>query len=369
MLFGAVSVVAQDSDDWPMHRRDSSLTGVTGERLGDDLELAWTFETEGAIISSPAIVGGVVYVGSGDQKVYAIDLATGVERWSFLTEDIIEAPPLVHDGRVYIGSSDLFFYAIDADTGELEWKRETGDKILGGANFVTADDGTTSIVVGSYDTHLYCFDAKSGEPRWSYRTDNYINGTPAILGDEIVFGGCDAMLHVVSAKTGEAADRIDLGRECHVAGSVALADGRAYLGHYGNEFVCVDLEEADVVWSYPSPRHAFFSSPAIAADRVVFGGRDKKLHCVKRSDGEPLWTFPTRRKIDGSPVVFGDRVVFGSGDGRLYVLNLEDGEEVWSYEIGQPVYSSPAVAGGTIVVGANDGVLYAFRAADDGGGR
>jgi outer membrane protein assembly factor BamB len=170
------------------------------------------------------------------------------------------------------------------------------------------------------------------------------------------------VLHVVSASKGEKLMSIDLGAECHVAGSVALMDDEAYLGHYGNEFVCVDLKTEKIRWAYPSPRHAFFSSPAIVADRVVFGGRDKKLHCARRSNGEALWTFPTKRKVDSSPVICGDRVVFGSGDGRLYMVRLEDGAEVWKYEIGQPLFSSPAVASGMIVIGSHDGRLYAFRA-------
>jgi len=44
------------------------------------LGLAWRAPTEGDVVSSPAIANGVVYVGSGDGGVYAVDLATGVRR-------------------------------------------------------------------------------------------------------------------------------------------------------------------------------------------------------------------------------------------------------------------------------------------------
>ena len=81
---------------------------------------------------------------------------------------------------------------------------ETDDRILGGANLVRTGSEGDRIVVGSYDTRLYCFDAKTGERVWDYRTENYVNGTPAVLEDRIVFGGCDAILHVVSAETGTA---------------------------------------------------------------------------------------------------------------------------------------------------------------------
>lgn len=346
---------------WPVFRGSRGLHGVAPGGLSQQLELLWSFEAGGAVTSSPVVADGRVYVGSDDGKLHCVDARTGEGLWAFETEDMIEAPPLVVDGRVYIGSSDFFFYALDAKTGELAWKFETDDKILGGANYARVD-GKLRIVVGSYDTRLYCFDAETGTELWRYTTENYVNGTPAVLDDRVVFGGCDAVLHVVSITTGEATGSIPLGPDCHIAGSVALADGRVYFGHYGNQFLCVDLAKQELVWSYDSDRHAFFSSPSLGTDRVVFGGRDRHLHCVDRKTGEELWSFPTRRKVDGSPVIAGERVVFGSGDGRVYILALADGKELWTYDVGKAVGTSPAVTDGTIYLGANDGLLYAFGA-------
>ncbi|MHC4921058.1 MAG: outer membrane protein assembly factor BamB family protein [Planctomycetota bacterium] len=345
--------------DWPLYRGNPALEGVAPGALGKDFELAWSFATGDAILSSPVVANGTVYIGSSDQSVYAVDIANGKKTWSFPTDDIVDAPPLVLDGRVYIGSADAFFYALDAKDGGLVWKFETGDKIVGAANYARLADGSLRILVGSHDNNLYCFDA-GGKKLWAYETGNFVNAAAAIYGDRAVFGGCDAVLHVVSIKTGKKLEQVELGPGCHVANAGAIVDKRAYIGHYGNEFLCVDLVTNEVVWAYPS-RKAFFSSPAIAKDRLVFGGRDRQLHCVARSDGGPIWTFPTRRKIDSSPVICGDKVVFGSGDGRLYIVNLSDGKEVFQYEIGRPVFSSPAVVGGMIFVGASDNRLYAFR--------
>lgn len=346
---------------WPIFRGDAGLSGVAATELPRELELHWTYEAGGPITSSPVLSGGLVYFGSDDQKLHAVDAATGVGKWSFETQDFIEAPPFVAFGKVFIGSNDTHLYALDAATGELRWKKATGDKILASANAVELAAGP-AIVIGSYDASLYCFDAKTGEQRWVYTTDNYINGTAAIHAGRAIFGGCDAILHVVDLVKGERASALELGGDCHIAGSIAFVDGRAYFGHYGNAFVCVDVAKNEVVWSYTSQDQAFFSSPAITQDRVVFGGRDRNLHCVKRDTGEAIWKFKTRRKVDSSPVVAGDKVIFGSGDGRLYLLALADGAELWSQDLGQPILSSPAVVAGKVYVGANDGLLYCFGA-------
>ncbi len=120
------------------------------------------------------------------------------------------------------------------------------------------------------------------------------------------------------------------------------------------------LKEGKKTWTFKDRNFPYFSSPAVTQDRVVFGGRDKLLHCVKREDGASLWSFPTRGKVDSSPVICGDKVVVGSDDGRVYVVSLDKGKELWSYEIGQPIGSSPAVADGKMVVGCDDGVIYCF---------
>ncbi len=346
--------------EWPLFRGEPSLRGVAPGTVPAQLELLWTYESGGAITSSPVVSEGKVYFGSDDMAVHAVDAQTGKGLWKFETDDIIEAPALVRDGMLFIGSSDFFFYSLDAGTGELRWKHETEDKILGGANWVTLSDGSPRLVVGSYDSKLYCFDPKTGEKHWEYATRNYINGTPAVSGEEVVFGGCDAILHVVSVRDGTSKRQVELGEACHVAGSVAWIDDEVYFGHYGNEFLCFDMKANQRKWSHVHPRHPFFSSPSIGQDRVVFGGRDKKLHCVDRKTGETLWEVPTKRKVDGSPVICGDKVVFGSADGRLFVVTLADGKQEWTYDLGKGIYASPAVAAGRVYVGGSDGLLYCF---------
>ena len=250
---------------------------------------------------------------------------------------------------------DGFFYAVNAADGSLAWQHETMDQILGSANWIGDD-----IIVGSYDSSLYCFAADSGELRWSYATGDRLNGTPAVAGGRIYVGGCDAVLHVVDARKGEKLATVPMGDACHIAASVAVVDGQVYLGHYGNEFVRVDLEKESIVWRYSNHPHPFFAEPAVGAGRVLFGSRDKHLHCVDQASGELLWKAAARRKIDTAPVICGDKVVFASGDGRLRVASLEDGTVLWSHDLGKPILGSPAVAHGRIVTGASDGILRAF---------
>ena len=353
---------ATDASSWPMFRGSPSLLGVSASRLPDKLELLWTFKTQGPVKSSPAIVNGRVFIGSNDSNVYAINLGNGQRVWAFPAGESIESSPLVLNGRVFVGAMDGQLHAIDAASGKGLWKYQTENKIIGGPSWVASTNKAAApwILVGSYDYKLHCVDSETGRPVWAYESGNYINSTPAVANGQTVFGGCDALVHVISLSDGKKLKEVEVGAP--IIGSGAFEKGRVYLGHYENEFVCVDVNTTNRVWTYKDRPFPYHSSPAVTSDLVLFGGHDRKLHCVAKSDGTEQWTFQTRGKVSGSPVVCGDKVVVGSEDGRLYVVSLKGGKELWSYEIGQALVSSPAVADGKIVIGSDDGNVYCFGA-------
>ena len=78
-------------DNWPMFRGSQNLSGIAEGSLPDSLSLKWKFKTEDSVISSPVVFDGIVYFGSLDAHVYAVDLQTGNKLWSFKTDDEIEA--------------------------------------------------------------------------------------------------------------------------------------------------------------------------------------------------------------------------------------------------------------------------------------
>jgi outer membrane protein assembly factor BamB len=345
--------------DWPMFRGQQRLLGIAKGNLPDKLDFIWKFKTQGQIKSSPVIVDGVVFIGSADKNIYAIEVNGGQKIWSYQTDDDVEATPCVIGGAVYIGSSGGFLYAIDANSGTLNWKYETDGQILGAANWTLSPDGRTIwILVGSYDNRLHCVNSTNGDVIWTYETDNYINGSPAVEKNIAVFGGCDALIHVVSLIDGTEIKTIDSGS--YIAASAAILDGQVYIGNYDNVLIKTDIETGKILWKYEKSEAPFFSSPAIGTDVVVVGSRDELVHCIGRNDGKQLWTFQTLGEVDSSPVICGDKVVFGSQDGNVYMIRLSNGDKVWSYETGQAITSSPAVAQGIVVVGCDDGYVYAF---------
>ena len=64
----------------------------------------------------PAVADGVVFIGSEDEQLYALDLATGATKWVYKCGPV-KASPAYHDGAVYVGDSNGLFHCVDAKTG------------------------------------------------------------------------------------------------------------------------------------------------------------------------------------------------------------------------------------------------------------
>src|ERR1700730_170586 len=72
-LLGLTSLFAHDnSKDWPLFRGTALQTGVAQSTLPDKLEQLWSFPTGDSIESAPAVGGGVVYLASTDEHLYAV---------------------------------------------------------------------------------------------------------------------------------------------------------------------------------------------------------------------------------------------------------------------------------------------------------
>ena len=128
----------------------------------------------GAVHSSPAIgADGTVYVGSEDNKIYALDGKTGSKQWEFETGDRVESSPAIGaDGTVYVGSYDNKIYALNPD-GTKQWEFETKGDVL--SSPAIGADGT--VYVGSYDNKIYALNP-DGTKQWEFETGDNVNLLP-----------------------------------------------------------------------------------------------------------------------------------------------------------------------------------------------
>jgi outer membrane protein assembly factor BamB len=113
------------------------------------------------------VADGVVYVGSNDWNVYALDALTGSKLWSYPTGYRVVSSPAVANGVVYVGSEDWYVYALNARTGVLLWRYSTKNPV-GGSPVVA----NAMVYIGSGDFYLYAFGQGSSRPAKPEATSN-----------------------------------------------------------------------------------------------------------------------------------------------------------------------------------------------------
>jgi outer membrane protein assembly factor BamB len=185
------------------------------------------------VLSWPAVADGVVYAGSLDGALYAIDAASGAQRWRMETGEIGSvAAPVVADGIVSAGAQDGLLFAVEAASGAERWRYDTGGFVIG--NPATAEGrvfvATNHALVG--------LDAVTGQEVW--RVEDAEPGLsvppPAIAGGVVyVFAGeVDAIADTqsgvviaVEAASGSERWRYDTGFAPSLLGAwdVAVAEG------------------------------------------------------------------------------------------------------------------------------------------------
>jgi outer membrane protein assembly factor BamB len=345
---------APPTDSWPNFRNGLDLRGIARTTLPAAPAVKWERETVDGCKSTPAIVGGKVYVGQLSGELQSLNLSDGEPQWTYRSLEAdnpktfipgFSSPVTVAGDAVLCGDEEGYLHCVEAATGKPRWKFEPGGLIVGAAS-VLGD----RVICGAHSQFLYGINLATGEKLWEFDCKGPVNGTQAFEGDLTFVSGCsEPVLYVVDTTTGQEHDQVPL--DDLLIATPALVDGILYFGTSEGLILAIDWKAKKTLAKFETrqPREVH-SAPAVTDNLVIIGCRDKSVYALDRKTLEKKWVYPTRAGNDGSPVVVGDRVYIGSGDKFLYGLNLADGKEVFKHGAGVSfAEASPAVAEGRMV--------------------
>ena len=333
------------------------------------VSLNWKLSTNGVIFSSPAIdENGVIYVGSNDNNLTAVN-SNGSIKWTFPTGNWVDSSPaLSHDGtEVYVGSWDNKLYAISTTDGSEVWSYETN-------SYVTSSPAVGingRIYFGSMDSIFYALE-NNGSKAWEYFAGQPIFSSPSI-GQEgtIYFGDENGTLHAVNPDgsvkwTYEVEEVADTNKS--ILSSPALdASGNIYFGS-GNGY-CYSLsddgEQASLNWKYQTGDRVDASPVLGSTDEVFFVSRDGYLRSLPlfsaTTDNLANWEEFVGDVFYSSPVVDANGRVYvigytGGGENHLFAYDA-NGSKAWDSNVSDPPFSIDAVVDSSLLLDQN-GALY-----------
>ena len=228
-----------------------ALDQATGEQK-------WVVQLTGALLSPSLIQAGRVISVTNDGTVYANEVATGHQTWTYSLPNVqfslrgMAAPVALDARNILIASSNAYIYVIDAISGVPKLQRRVavsdgrsdiqrlididGEPTVAGQFLittsyqgqVTALDLATQQVIWSNDASsiqrpevvgngvfvaqtdgkIVAYEITSGQKLWE--NDQLLNrnlSNPVMLGQDLVVGDLDGVLHLLNPATGELVGR------------------------------------------------------------------------------------------------------------------------------------------------------------------
>jgi outer membrane protein assembly factor BamB len=313
----------------------------------------WNIGMGGSINQRILVHEGVVYFGSMDYNVYAVDADTLEELWRFRTSGIImESSPVIDDGILYIGSFDGYMYALNL-SGKLVWKFKTSGKIISCA--VTDDN---CVYFCGQDGYVYCLDKRTGSLVWKFRTGDEIAGTVVINGSQLFVGSFDGYFYCLDKETGKEVWRFKTGAEVYCIGPPLVKNGIVYFGSFDNYMYALRAEDGKEVWRVRLGQYGIAAGPVPYKNLLLQHSRDGILYAIDY-EGKIKWQFRTNL-LAAVPYVDNDMIYITAEDTHIYCID-GSGHLRWKTKTGGPVWWMPAIYGQKLFIGSWDCKLYVLN--------
>ena len=297
--------------------------------------------------SGTAVHDGIIYTGSVDGRVVAINSSTGNLEWSYTIAPVaapssglscgqssvsttIYGTPIVDGDIVYVGSYSGQVLALNTVArsqalafpqtryGEWEWNCPGTNA---GSNAIVADlvMSEEALYVSSSNGRVYSLDKEFGDLNWeSDILHKKLWTSPVIQGDTL------------------------------------------YVGTFAGHIVTLSVETGALLpWFFESET-GFASHPVIYEDTIYVGSFDSKLYAIKIGDSELSWSFPGDKWFWAAPLINEGVVYAGCLDGKVYAIDAETGEKLWEFDAGNPIVSSPVLMDNLLIVADELGSVYVF---------
>lgn len=311
--------------DWPQPGHDPAHTGLAGFILMPPLnpEPKWTYNPNGPALTSPVAIGGRVFLGGSDGRVFAIDIDSGTLLWTYSTTspNCCHITPVVAD--VASSDHDILFItyaenslstnpsikllALDTLGGDKIWEQD----IIGSLHSVgpSVVDSTNIYIpykdtLGNYKLLAY---STGGTKTFDVSADNISSFRPAVDSNTV------------------------------------------YLP--GNQLRALNTTGGAVKWNYPlTVTESWSYATPVISGGVVYGLKSNgEIVAINDNgnNGTKKWSYNLASSYTSALLAINSNTLFvNTSAGKLIAIDKDTGVEKW--ETTSLNYSALAVSGNTL---------------------
>lgn len=280
--------------------------GVLFALDASDGNVRWEIELEDAAFAVPVLVAGesddpLLLVGTDDGVMHGIGLLDRKDRWTYVTPGRLRTRPVVHEGVVFFVNSRDQVYALELRSGAWRWQYEqelqTDFTVYGHAGLSLVPSTEEGVELGT----LYsCFD----------------NGKVVALA-----AGSGQALWIGSVAPPEGGDFID----CDSTPLVDSERGLLYVAGQSTGVFGLSLDGGTEEWHFPM--RGAGSLVALPGDGALLGASSLEGVFVLERDGSQMrWRTRTDPGVLSTPVLAGNTVFVTHSELGLLAFDVDTGE-------------------------------------------
>jgi outer membrane protein assembly factor BamB len=402
--------LATAAESWPQLSGDAQRSGNAAEAtLPAKLGLVGAVATTDGIYTSPVIADGTVYVVDGSGVVFAINATTLDVQWKFATRggagncNNVSTPAVVGP-YLHLGTMAGYYYVLDRATGKVVRELDCREAIfsspvtdgkrtyfatIGAQVYAVEADGTTAWtwdfvkeVVGFDGDRWKGEDWLAARPNRVTWKDHFVCSRElCLVGKTLVIpaGGRTVFL-----------DDTGSSPKLRVVGEIPAYDGKEFPATFGQSADAAgnvyvqwhrrdnagrveilklngDKVETDFVKGTQTAIHLpgllSFAAVSVRGNDVYRVKPEQGLGLCRHTAGSDQPEVLCPAPSISAPVVTRDHVIYGGLDSKLYVVPLKGGEPLaLATAFGAPLTAPVAVAAGRIFAPSEDGYLYVYGA-------
>ncbi len=313
----------------------------------------WTFSCEDEIRGTASYADGVLYVGSYDHNLYALEADNGKFVWKYAAEGGIVSKPAIYENKLYFGSTDQYVHAISCRNGKKVWVQSTEGPIY--SSPVIAEG---HLFIGSDDEHLHVLNLMAGREAWSVNLGSSVRSSPRVE-NELVYIGCENGEIQCYDFSGNIKWRTAAKRA--VTGSPHFYENVIYITSLDGVLYAIDAKSGWIIWRFRMGSGSI-CTPTTNENHIYVGSTDNTFYCVNIKSTKKVWSYDTDNQINSSPVFYKGAIYFCNIDGMVYSLHAPSGRLRWKYQAEGAITGSPIIVDDMLFIGAADNKIYALPA-------
>ncbi len=352
-----------DTFKWPIYGYTKQRTRYLNASLRPPFRKLWEFSAGPLIEVQPILVDGVLYFSPNDGSVFALRAKDGKQLWKQKVGALNASAPAYDHGRIFVVTLSANVTALRAKDGKRLWGRglssrsESSPIVVGGL-----------VCFGSQDGTVYGLRVKDGSTAWTYHAGGAVKGGLAYNNGVLYFGDYSGNVTAIRASDGSRVWSTGTnGKAFQQSGEFystpAVAYDRVYLGNTDGFVYSFTARDGQLAWRHGTGAYVY-SSAAVGpgpngTPTVFIGGYDRTFYAFDAKSGNVLWTYPAPGRISGAPTLIGDVVYFADLDTKTTTgVDAKTGHQVFSFNAG---IFNPVISDGKRIYLTGFGREFAFE--------